>query len=107
MRPRVLLVVAGGVALAVATWTVLSPTGLPRLLEMKDDERSLAADVEAARAENARLTEEVRILQGDEPESAAVLEKVAREELGWIKSDEVVLTGLPTGEGAAASGAEP
>lgn len=103
MRPRALLAVAGIVALAVAAWAVLSPSGLPRLRQLKDEQHALTADVEQARRDNARLEAEVRVLQGDEPASQAVLEKAAREELGWVKSDEIVLTGLPTGPGPAAA----
>lgn len=111
MRPRALLAVAGIVALAVVTWAVLSPSGLPRLRQLQEEERSLTADVEEAHRENARLEGEVRVLQGNEPTSTAVLEKAAREELGWVKSDEVVLTGLPLtappGASAASSQAAP
>lgn len=95
MRPRVLLVAAAGVALAVVAYAVLVPSGLPRSRELRAEERALASEVEQARAHNARLEREVKVLQGGEPSSAAVLEKLAREELGWVKRDELVLTGLP------------
>jgi cell division protein FtsB len=97
MRPRVLLAVAGGIALAVSAYAVLAPSGLPQLWRLKDEEKALTVDVAKARADNAKLAAEVRVLQGDDPTSAAVLEKAAREELGWVKSDEIVLTGLPSG----------
>lgn len=105
MRPRALLAVAGIVALAVAAWAVLSPSGLPRLRQLNNEQQALTADVDQARRDNARLEAEVRVLQGDDPASQAVLEKAAREELGWVKSDEIVLTGLPTGPGTAGAAA--
>lgn len=95
MRPRVVLVVCAVVALAVSAYAVLSPSGLPRLRELEGEKAALTADVEKARADNERLGRDVKILQGAEPESDAVLEKAAREELGWTRPDEVVLTGLP------------
>lgn len=96
MRPRVLLVVAGAIALAIVAYAVIAPSALPRLLQLKEEEKSLSGDLEKARADNARIAEQVRVLQGGEPSSPAVLEKVAREELGWVKRDEIVLTGLPS-----------
>lgn len=95
MRPRVVLVVAAGVSLAVSAYAVLAPSALPRWLELREEERALTSEVERARAENARLAAEVKVLQGGEPTSAAVLEKAAREELGWVRRDEIVVTGLP------------
>jgi cell division protein FtsB len=106
MRPRVVLVVCGVIALAVSAYAVLAPSGLPLLRELEGERAGLTADVDKARAENERLGREVKILQGGEPESDAVLEKAAREELGWTKPDEIVLTGLPVkAPTAAAQGA--
>ena len=95
MRPRVLVALAFGIALAVAAYAVLAPSALPSLWKLRDEEKSLAVDVEKARVDNAKLADEVRVLQGGDPSSNAVLEKHAREELGWVKKNEVVLTGLP------------
>lgn len=92
MRPRVVLVVCAVVALAIGAYAVLAPSGLPRLREMESEQARLQGEVDAARAANERLTREVTVLQGGAPESKAVLEKAAREELGWTKPDEVVLT---------------
>ncbi|HEY4221411.1 MAG TPA: septum formation initiator family protein [Myxococcota bacterium] len=92
MRARGILAVAAGLGLAIAAYAVLSPTGLPQLWHMQEQEKSLTVDVDKARADNAKLSAEVKVLQGSEPSSRAVLEKHAREELGYIKADEVVLT---------------
>lgn len=101
MRPRVVLVVCGVIALALSTYAVLAPSGLPRLRELEGEKAALTHDVDEARGDNERLGREVKILQGAEPESRAVLEKAAREELGWTRPDEVVLTGLPVGTPSA------
>jgi cell division protein FtsB len=95
MRPRVVLVVCGVVALTVTAYAVLVPSGLPRLRELEAEKAVLTVDVDKARADNERLGREVKVLQGGEPESKDVLEKAARQELGWVRPDEVVLTGLP------------
>ena len=103
MRARVLLALAGGVALAVAAYAVVSPSGLSRLWKLEDREKSLAAEVEKEKVDNAKLSAEVKVLQGNEPASKAVLEKHAREELGYAKSDEVIVTGLPVTAATTAS----
>ncbi len=95
MRPRVVLVVCAVVALVVVAYAVLAPSGLPRLRELRSERAALTRDVDKARVDNDKLERQAKILQGAEPESRAVLEKTAREELGWTRPDEVVLTGLP------------
>lgn len=103
MRPRVVLVVCAVVALAIGAYAVLAPSGLPRLREMEGEQARLQGEVDAARAGNERLAREVKVLQGGQPESKAVLEKAAREELGWTKPDEIVLTVHPPAAPAPAS----
>lgn len=100
-RPRVVLAVCAVVALAIAAYAVIAPSALPRLRDMQAEEKRLQGEVEAARTHNERLAREVKILQGGEPESRAVLEKAAREELGWTKPDEIVLTVHPASAPAA------
>jgi cell division protein FtsB len=95
MRARVFVALAGGVALAIAAYAVVSPSGVSRLWKLEDREKALAVDVEKQKHDNAKLAAEVKILQGNEPASKAVLEKHAREELGYVKADEVIVTGLP------------
>jgi cell division protein FtsB len=95
MRARVFVALAGGVALAVAAYAVLSPSGVSRLWKLEDREKTLAVDVEKQKHDNTKLAAEVKVLQGNDPASKAVLEKHAREELGYAKADEVIVTGLP------------
>ena len=87
MRPRALLAVSFVVALAVGTYTALAPSGLSRWFSLRDEERKLDQQVEAAQAENAALTREVKQLR-DDPRA---VEEAVREELGWVKTGELVL----------------
>jgi cell division protein FtsB len=91
MRPRVLLALSAGIAVAVLTYAVLSPNGLARSKDLDDERQALTAETAALTAENARLAERARVLRGDDPQSAAVLEKAAREELGMVKKGEIVV----------------
>jgi cell division protein FtsB len=93
MRPRVFFAVAAALALAIGAYTVVAPSALPRLKTARDDEAALRSQVEALRTDNHALAEEVRRLQGDpaDPSSRRHLEKRAREELGAVAADEVVV----------------
>lgn len=107
MRARVFVALAGGVALAVAAYAVLSPSGVSRLWKLEDREKALVVDVEKQKHDNAKLGAEVKVLQGNEPASRAVLEKHAREELGYAKADEVIVTGLPVTTTTASTNTSP
>ncbi|MCC7075108.1 MAG: septum formation initiator family protein [Deltaproteobacteria bacterium] len=87
MRLRVLLAVSVVAALAVGTYTVLAPSGLARWFSLRDEERVLDGQLELALRENAALALEVQRLQSD----PRVVEEAAREELGYVKKDELVL----------------
>ena len=108
MRPRVLLALSAGVAVAILAYAVLAPSGLSRLAELRDEEAALHVETDALQRENARLAEKARVLRGEDPASQAVLEKAAREELGMIKKGEIVVV-LPVdvlpADGAAAPAA--
>lgn len=92
MRPRVLLAVSLVAALAVGAYTALSPSGLSRWFALTDEERQLDSQLEAATRHNAALVDEVKRLRDD----PRVVEEAAREQLGYVKKDEVVLL-LPEG----------
>ena len=91
MRPRVLLALSAGVAIALLAYAVLAPSGVPRLHELEAERAQLARDTAARAADNERLAEQARVLRGEAPSSPAVLEKAAREELGMIKPGELVV----------------
>ncbi len=91
MRPRVLLALSAGIAVAVLTYAVLSPNGLARSRDLDEERKALTAETSALTTENARLAEKARVLRGDDPSSHAILEKAAREELGLVKKGEIVV----------------
>ena len=106
MRPRVLLALSAGVAVAVIAYAVLAPSGLSRLTELQDERDALHAETSALAAENARLADKARVLRGEDDASKAVLEKAAREELGMVKKGEIVVV-LPTTDAPAPSSETP
>ena len=89
--------------MAVVVYTVVAPSGLPRLLSIQREERALTNSVKDARHHNGALADEVRVLQGEQPASRALLEKKAREELGVVAKDEIVLS-VPSDVTARTSG---
>lgn len=84
--PSPRLLALAGFALLALVWLAVDPGGLRHT-------RRLAADLEAIRADNARIRQENDALRrelqllADDP---AALERAAREELGLIKPGEVV-----------------
>ena len=104
MRPRVLLALSAGIAVAIVVYAVLAPSGLSRLAELREEEAALSHDTAALQQGNARLAEKAVVLRGESPASQAVLEKAAREELGMIKKGEIVVV-LPADATARADGA--
>ena len=65
MRPRALLAVSIVVALAVAAYTALAPTGLSRWFALRDEQQHLDQQLDAAQAYNAALADEVKHLRED------------------------------------------
>ena len=55
-----------------------------RLYSVKAQERRLEEEIKAQEIKNQILKEQIKILQSDE-----YIEKVAREQLGWIKQGEI------------------
>lgn len=92
MRLRVVLAVSVVTALAVGAYTVLAPSGLARWYSLTDEERALDRQLEVAQRDNAALADEVARLKSD----PRVVEEAAREELGYVKNDELVLV-VPEG----------
>ena len=88
------MILALGVALLV-THALIGEQGLSPALDARRAHQRLAAEVDAIRAENARLQGIARRLRGD----LAAIEAVAREELGLIRPGEtvVLLGGGPRG----------
>ena len=93
MRPSLLLALSSTSALLIVGYATFSPAGLPRLQHLRAEVRKLDGEVQIARADNQKLVDDVRVLRGDDPASPLVLEKLAREELGYVGKGEIVMTG--------------
>ena len=77
-----------GAVLLMAGGALLDARGLSRLRMLQADSARQQAANEALRAENAALAHTIQQL--GEPVDRAALERAAREELGFVKQDEIV-----------------
>lgn len=75
------------VGLAVAVNLLAGERGLPALLQSRRDAALLSAQITALRVENAALAVRIRALSSD----PATIEAVARQTLGLIRRDEIVV----------------
>jgi cell division protein FtsB len=88
MGPAGLVWGALGLSVAIALASVLDARGLRRLqMLQRDSARQEAANVEL-RAQDAELARTIKGL--GEPVDKAALERAAREQLGFVKPDEIV-----------------
>ena len=60
-----------------------------RTLQLKEDIKRLESEIEELKMKNNNLSEEVESLKSDES-----VEKIAREELGLTKPDEILIKGI-------------
>jgi cell division protein FtsB len=88
-RPRALVAGAAVVSLAIAAAALADPRGVPLLRRLDQDIARQEAANQALRDENARLQRRVRALSS--PMDPRVLEKEAREQLGFVRPDEVLV----------------
>ncbi|MDP2341029.1 MAG: septum formation initiator family protein [Deltaproteobacteria bacterium] len=95
MRAVAVLVCGAGVVVVVVAVGLFSPAGVSKLSRLQEEERVLSGQVAQKRAENTRMIEETHLLRGDSEASRLVLEKKAREELGYIAPGEVVVNLSP------------
>jgi cell division protein FtsB len=75
------------VALGYIPYHVYARSGLARTLELRRDLVALRARNAQLAAENERLAREAEALRSD----PAALERVARNELGWVSPGEIVV----------------
>jgi len=75
-------------SLCISALSLLDPGGLPRLRRLRADIDRQEQKNRALRAENARLQKTVRELSP--PLKPSALEKAAREQLGFVRQDEVL-----------------
>ena len=89
LSPRTKLVLGALLASAgMSATSLLDPNGLRRLERLRADIHRQEEKNSARRAENARLAKTVRELSP--PLQPAALEKAAREQLGFVRQDEVL-----------------
>jgi cell division protein FtsB len=94
LRPRAVGVVA--VTVVSAGLVVFGAGAVARLVEMRREMRSMERDLVALRARADDLTRHVERLRND----PAYIEKLAREELGYVRPGETILK-FPSGKRAA------
>jgi cell division protein FtsB len=87
-RSRKLALTAAVASLALAALSVSDAHGLRRYLRLTEDIASYQERIRALSTENASLRREIGALSGD----LRALERAAREDLGLVRSSEVVFT---------------
>jgi cell division protein FtsB len=89
LSPRRKLVLGAlAASLSISALSLLDPGGLPRLRRLRADVERQEQKNRVLRTENARLSKTVRELSP--PLRPAALEKAAREQLGFVRQDEVL-----------------
>ncbi len=83
-----LLIGALVASLAIVTASLADPKGLRRLQRLDGDIQRQEQKNEELRQQNAALQQTIRELSP--PVNAAALEKAAREQLGFVRQDEVL-----------------
>ena len=89
LSPQQRLVLGALIAsVAMATGSLLDPRGLRRLERLRSDIDRQEQKNRELRDENARLAKTVKELSP--PVNSAALEKAAREQLGFVRQDELL-----------------
>lgn len=86
--PLALVAGAGALSLALVLVSLADASGLRRLSSLREDAARAEAANAALRAENARLLRTAQKLGARV--DAAALERAAREQLGFVKRDELL-----------------
>jgi len=80
------LIVLGFMILLIAYYTIFGERGILRMRKLGRNLESIRASTQNLKEENEGLKSEIRLLQEDED----YIEKIAREELGLAREDEIV-----------------
>ena len=83
------LALAGGIAACLGwlPYLVYGQTGLKRIVAMRTERDGLRRETATLRAESVRLRAEIALYDEDE---LGTIERVAREELGFVRPGEIV-----------------
>lgn len=98
-RPRLRLAAAGAALLLVAAIIALGGNGLVKVWRIKQEAELMTREIQRLEAENDRLSRLIDRLRED----PSLIEKIAREELGFVKDREKVLK-FPSPPGPKADG---
>jgi cell division protein FtsB len=80
------LIVLGFMIFLIAYYTIFGERGILRMRKLGRNLESIRASTQNLKEENEGLKSEIRLLQEDED----YIEKIAREELGLARKDEIV-----------------
>ncbi len=89
MRPLLLLGICAFAALGVLGYGLLSSDGVGKTRRLNAERQELEQRVETLETENAHIAHDIEQLRDED--NTAYLEKTVREELGYIRPDEVVV----------------
>ena len=70
----------------IAYWTIFGDNGILKLRKVEQESEKVKAASEKIKTENERLKKEIKLLQEDRK----YVEKVAREELGMTRQNEII-----------------
>lgn len=88
MQSRRLILGAFAASVAIVAMSLADPKGLRRLERLRSDVERQQQKNQELREENARLSRTVKELSP--PVNAAALERAAREQLGFVRPDELL-----------------
>ena len=91
MKPRFIILGCALIAALVLGYAALSDGGVDKMRELTAQQHELQRRAERARAENEQLVREIETLRGDDPTHDGALERAIREDLGYVRKDEIVV----------------
>lgn len=92
---RIGLAVALAISLAYVPYRLLDPVGARQVRDLRSDVEQTRARRAQLELENDQLRREIRGLRDD----PSVIEDIAREDLGMVREDEIVIRIERTGKG--------
>jgi len=88
---RSILAAASLITLILVGVGILSPNGLPKTKQLQAEAAKLERQVQDQERKNKILKEEIDLLNSDAQDARRFQEHVIRQELGFVKDDEMVL----------------
>lgn len=88
---RSILAAASLITLILVGVGILSPNGLPKTKQLQAEAAKLEKQVREQERKNKILKEEIDLLNSDAQDARRFQEHIIRQELGFVKDDEMVL----------------